>query len=841
MLYHAHTTDEILAELRSSEKGLHQIYAEGRLAQYGRNTIRLTRQSLWHTLFAPFMSMFVLVLLIALGFSILVEHLATSLVLAGTMLTYLVMRYIQSYSLERTLRRTEHHTIAPVMVVRDGIQIQLDSALVVPGDIVVLATGDQVPADGRILHTQSLYINQIHLTGNSSPMIKHAKTLHSATPLEEQYNMVFRGSFVVSGGGKYVVTATGNATHYGQVNSAAIKAAASSQLQQKIDKLLDYIASAGLIVALFVAIVGYFQGLDISEGVEYFVAVLIAAVPEGLPVAISIIIAIGLQRMTRDSVLLTSIRSIESTSSATVLASDKTGMLTRNKLSVKEIWQPGRSSKKLQDSCAHALVHEGEDEHDAALKSYIRQEGLTLMQHKPAVHFAFSKDTGMSGNLWHHGNSYVLYLKGAPEKILNHTDLTQQEYDIAHKELQHLASRGYHVLALAHGETKTPVTKLTSLPKRHKLYFDGFVAMQDHLRPDVKVSIEKAASAGIRTCLVTGDHVETSYRLGQTLGIVSSRSQIFDSRKLAVISDVELARIAKDIVIFARVAPEHKHRILSALKRHHVVMMTGDSIDDVPVLTHAHVGITTQHSSQIARESSDLVLLDDKFSTVLEAIRHSRTILGNMRRMVFFVLVMTIGELGIVIGSLALGLPVALSPIQLLWINLVVAAATVIPLGIEPHSRNIMTRKPVPRNAPILPVYLTIRALVLASAVALVGITIFAYTYRDYGIEYARSLVFYTLVIMQLTAAIIARSDHTSTLVRFRTWSPFIYLGIICIVVLQVIIFTTPVGQLLAITYVTAEDLLACALLAIIVPLVIGELFKFYSRHAVRRKGRSYI
>lgn len=842
MLYHAHTTDEIFSKLQSSEKGLHQIYAEGYLTRYGRNSIRLTRQSLWYTIFAPFMNVFILVLLIALGFSILAEHVATCAVLIGTMLAYVIMRYVQSYSLERTLRRAEHHTNAPATVIRDGIDTQIDSALIVPGDIVHLQPGDQVPADGRIVHAQSLRVNQIHLTGSPTPTTKHAKTLHSNTPLEEQYNMIFRGSFVISGSAKYIVTATGNMTRYGQINNSVLKAETMSRLQQKIGKLLDYVAGIGFVIASLITLVGLYQGVDVSESIEYFVAILVAAVPESLPVAISIIVAIGIQRMARKSVLMTSIRSMESTSSATMLVSDKTGMLTLDKLTVKETWQLARNDKALLQACERVLLRANGDEHDAALGLYIKHKGTMIAQHRPAAVFTFSKDIGMSGNLWHNGDTYTLHLKGTPEKILNRADLTQSEHEAAHRELQHLTGMGYHVIALAHSELSKPIEKLSSLPKRQMFHFDGFIAMQDHVRRDVSASINKAAAAGIRTCLVTGDHVETAYKFGQSLGIVSSRNQVFDSRKLDVISDSQLVRISRDIVIFARVAPKHKYRILSALKRHHIVMMTGDSVDDVPALTHAQVGITTQHSSRIAKEASDMILLDNKFSTIIEAVRSSRTVLGNIRRMIFFVLIMSVGELGIVTGSLCLGLPIALLPIQLLWINLIVAAATIIPLGIEPHSRNIMTRKPVPQHAPILPTYLIIRALTLAAAMGLVGTTIFSSIYYQYyDVEYARSVTFHALVIMQLTGALIARSDHTSTLVRFRTWSPFIYLGVTCIVLLQFITFTTPLGQMLYLTRISLDDALASTLLAVIVPLVVGEIFKFYSRHAIRQKGRSYV
>ncbi len=840
MLYHAHSPDEVIAELHSSKHGLHQIYAEGRVKRYGRNNIRLSRRSLLTRTLMPLTHIFSLAILAAVLASLLVGNYTVSGVLLGTLAVYIAMRYLQDFSLEHTKRHIEQRATAKTTVLRDSITASIDAALVVPGDIVVVGKGDSIPADGRVIHSRALHINQIYLTGSSLPVPKYAKTLHSDTPLEEQSNMVFRGSYVTSGDAQFVVTATGNHTQYGQLHSSLIKAETTGRLQQKINHLLTRILLFALGAAFVVALLSMARGITADIALQYCVAILIAAIPQSLPVAIGIIVALGMRQMAKHAILASSIHAIEATSIASALASDKTGMLTHDMLAIKEIWQPNASTLTPAVMCDKAAIRRSGDSHDSALAAHLKQLKHTPSTHIPAASFGFSREVGMSGNLWHNGKSYTLHIKGTPEKILNRSLLTSAEYEAAEQQLHQLAGKGYHILALAHTTLSSPISKLTSLPKRQPLQFDGFIALQDHVRPDVQSSIVRATEAGIATHVVTGDHVETAYQLGKRLGLISTRSQVFDSRKLDVINDSQLARICRDVAVFARVSPSHKQRILNALKRRHITMMTGDSVDDVPVLLGAQVGIASSRGSRIAQEASDILLLNDKFSTILEAVKYSRTILGNIRRMVFYSTIVAIAELSIVIGSLLASPQIILLPEQLLWLNLVVATCVLLPLGLEPHSRNIMTRKPVSPRAPILPKYLVVRAALLSITLAGVAILVFKTVYPLTSLEYARSLTFATVIVMLLVTALIARSDHTSTLVRFRTWSPLIYGSVIFLAICHILLFISPLHEVFGLAQLAPNDIVPAMLIAIIAPLGVAELHKLYSRHAVRKKGRSY-
>lgn len=840
MLYHAHTPEDVIAELRSSKHGLHQIYAEGRLKHYGRNNIRLSRRPLVRRIYEPLLNVFTAILIVAAIISIALGDYTTGGLLAATVIAYIGLRYLQDWSVERTVKHTEQHVLPPVTVLRDGITADMNPSCVVPGDIIILNKGDRVPGDGRIIHAQSLHINQIHLTGSSGPIAKNAKTLSSNTPLEEQANMVFRGSYVTSGTAQYIITATGNDTYYGQLHSSLIKAESTGYLQQKINRLVTQIALIAAIVVLVMGALSFLRGIPLDTTLQYSIAMLIAVIPESLPIAVGVVMAISLRRISQHGALITTAHSVESTSVASALASDKTGMLTHDKLVVKEIWQPSQSQRTPETMADKTFIRHTGDARDAALIAYLHRQKHKVTPYNPVVSFDFTRDIGMSGNLWHDGTAYQLYIKGTPEKILNRASLTSAEQENAEHELHRLASQGYHIIALAHTRLSSPITKLTSLPKRHMLEFDGFIALQDHVRPDVRSSIAHATQAGIVTHIVTGDHVETAYRLGQRLGLVASRNQVLDSRKLDNLSDAQLARVSRNTIIFARVTPTHKQRILSALKRSHVVMMTGDSIDDVPVLLNAQVGIASTQGSQVARDASDMLLLNDRFSDILEAVKQSRTILGNIRRMVFHVAVLGLTELLIVIGSLLIGVPIALLPLQLLWLNLVVATAVLVPLGLEPHSRNIMSRKPVSPRAPILPRYLVIRVFLLAGTIATATIALFLYSYTETTLSYARSMAFVAVTTMLVVTALIARSDHTSTLVRFRTWSPAVYLGITILTIAHGILYVTPVWGLLQLVPISLHNLLVGLAVGIAAPLVVTELHKLYSRRIVRSKGRSY-
>lgn len=841
MLYHSHTIDEVFDEFKTGEKGLHQIYAEARLTQHGQNHLKLTRRSLWQIIIEPFADVLMLVLLATLALSIVSAQYSTIILLALIISLNAALRYIQGVSEERTLRKLEHQATGHATVRRDGIEVKINPIELVPGDVVVLRQGDRVPADGRVIHALQLHVNELQLSGEPDPVAKHNKPVHSESSVYERTNMVYRGSYITTGSGQFVVTATGNKTEYGKITQKVSRIAKRSTLQQRINNLTHAIVILILIAAILLLLLGLAEGMSLEETLRYVTAITAASIPVILPVAVAIAITQGLRNMAQHQALARNMQALEFISMISTILADKTGVLTRESLGVSSSWHPNYSDRVFVEYCHRAAISQTQegDEIDRSLLRYEKSQDSSILQ-IPARVFGFERTVGLSGNLWHNGAQYELVLKGAPEKIIRMSELSDAEREQATHSVHKLASEGHQVLAVAYTELRQPISQLTKLPKRHSLKFVGLIALESKPLPGSKQTVAKLALGGVSVRMITGDHVETAYSLSRRLGIASSRQEIFDTRKLAIMQDGEVSRAVMHSTVFARAAHNQKHILIAKLRRHSVVAATGSSADDIPALLQAHVGISTGHSSLLVRDASDLILLDDRLATVAEAIKWSRTTLGNIRRMLLYLMTVNIGEMAIVAGSLVIVMAPALLPAQILWINLVTSFGLALPLGLEPHSRNIMKRKPVSPRTSVLPRYLIVRMCILAASMTVLSVGAFIHFESSYSSAYAQTIVFYMFVAMQIVSALSARSDHTSTLVRFRTFSPLIYIGIGFTLLTQLLITFTPLGGWLGLIKVDVYDAATTSAFAFGCLLLISELLKLYSRHAVRKKGRSY-
>lgn len=840
MLYHSHTIEETLQDLRSSSNGLHHIYAQSRLRKYGPNKLRMTRRSLADVILDPFVDIYVVILIIALGLSLLIQQPAVTILLTCVVLINIGLRYIQTAIHERLLRRLERIALGKIRVHRDGIDARLDAEELVPGDIVIISKGDRIPADGRLIQAAQLHLNEYQLSGNNEPIEKHTAVVHSESARDERTNMVYRGAYVTSGTGVYAVTATGNHTEYGKMTTRLARIEKRSTLQQKIAVSTSKIVALSLSISAALLLMALSRGTTIPEIIEFTISIIIAAVPAMLPVALSVLFAYGLKRLAAERVLLRSLQSIEYTSMLTTLVSDKTGMLTHEKLQFVAAWSPEHTDSKFEHALLQTVVASS-DERDAVDTAILKHAGSTHHNKtRPVTSYPFNHSHHMSGSLWHTGDSYTLAIKGAPEKILRLSKLTDSEHEKASHQLQKLTGEGYVVLAIATYSSDKSISSLQKLPKRHPLTFVGLVAFRQAVRPTVKSAVAALGRAGVSTRIITGDHTESAYVLARKLGIASSRPEALDTRRLSVMNDSELTRVTRETSVYARATPDQKYRLLSALKHSHVVGMTGSGTDDIPSLVHAHIGITTSRSSVLARDAADLVLLDDQFASLPRAVQISRTIMGNIRRVFFYTMTTNIAEMAILITVLLLALPIALTPAHILWLNLVTYSILVVALAVEPDSRNIMTRRPVSPRAGILPKYLALRMCVLAITISFIVVALFVQFSAHYDLGYAQAIVLHTLIILQMLAAVSARSDHTSTFVRFRTWSPAIYGALIVVCCLYLLTFYTPLGTWLGVMTPALDDLISTGLIASGVFILVSETLKIYSRRRVREEGRSY-
>jgi calcium-translocating P-type ATPase len=833
MLYYTKTIRQTLEELDVSENGLAVTEASERLRIHGYNSISIHGEPFWRKLIEPFANVFMLVLFVAVIISLFQHSYIDAGIIGLIMTVSTAIYYVQRFSTERILRSLQRHHAQSIEVLRDNKVVTIDSSQLVPGDIIMLGEGEKVPADARLVSLNGLRMDESQLTGESMAVDKSLEPLPGNKEVYERTNMLFQGSFVIAGEATAVVVTTGNNTEFGQLAALTKDADDESPVQHKIDILLSQIIAAVAAMAVVAFLLSTYRGIPVEESLRFVIALSVSAVPESLPVAISVILVLAMRRMATKKALVRTMRAIETIGAITTIATDKTGTLTKNKLTVQASWQPAHVSHHLPEIIARAINYRSQKMHDpldTALHEYVMEKKGSVRTHAPLTVFPFDQTTAMSGNLWHHGAIYDLTVKGAPEHVLARSDLTDSEHELANTQLHKMTSQGYRVIAIARVSLPREIHSFNELTRGEKLTFVGFVAVADILRPEAKRSIQAALNAGVSVRMITGDHFETAYHIGRQLGMVTHRDQVFDTRRLHVMSDEELEEIIETVKVFSRVIPEHKYRILALLKKHHITAMTGDGVNDVPALANAHVGVAMGSGAQIAKDAGDIILLDDNFKSIVTAMGEGRTVLANIRRMLFYLLATNTGEVLTMLGSLALNMPIPLVPVQILWVNLVTDTAMVIPLGLEPGEKTMMSRPPKHPDAPILSKFMVSRMVLLALTMAILTLSMYAYFSHQYGHEYGRTIAFCSLVVMQWASAFCARSDYESTISRLRVFNGKFYAGLAVALTLQALAIFGPLSPLLHVAPVAIGDLVITGTMAFFVPIIVMEIHKFIGR-----------
>jgi calcium-translocating P-type ATPase len=838
MLYYHQSIEETYETLGTGPKGISRRDVDKRLEKYGYNSIHIKGDPLWRKLAEPFLNVFMLVLFIAAVISLLHHAIFDAVIILVIMATSAVIYYVQRFSTERILRSLQKHTAQRVEVIRGGETRYIDDSELVPGDIIQLNEGDKVPADIRLVVANSLRVDEAVLTGESVPVSKVTDVLPAKKEVYEQINMLFQGSFIVSGTATGIVVFTGNTTEFGRIAALSRKAAgaSTSPVQKKIDKLLSFIIMAvgGLAIGAF--ILAIVRGIELTEAIRFVLALSVSAVPESLPVAISVILVLGMRRMAAKKALVRSMKAIETIGVITTIATDKTGTLTENKLSVQETWQPPNTSHHLPTIAHRTINHHGEhtrDPLDIAMIEFTEAENIVELKGEPIKKLPFDQTFSMSGNIWHHEGIYELVVKGAPEQIMDRSHLSASEKEQAEKALGSLTSQGYRVIALATGSVKGPLEAFQELSSHHVFSFVGFLAVADTLRPSARRAIQTAQRAGVTVRMITGDHYETAYHIGRQLGLIESREQVFDSRQIGELTDKQLQKRVESSFVFSRVTPENKFRILQALKIKEVTAMTGDGVNDVPALSSAHVGVAMGSGSQIAKDAGDIILLNNNFESIISAMKEGRIIFSNIRRMLFYLLSTNLGEVATAVISIAIGFPMPLSPVQILWVNLVTDTAMVIPLGLEPGEKHIMKMKPISPTAPLLSRYIIFRTILVAITMATLAISMYTYFSLKYGADYGHTVAFTSLVVMQWANAFNARSTYQSIITRLKVMNKPFYIGLTLSVIFQIMAVFGPLQGLLNIHPIALGDLYTTSLIAFVTPIIVVEIHKFWGRRYI--------
>lgn len=830
---------EALDAFHSSRHGLTTHEAERRLHQFGANALPIKKPSILRRLIEPFSSVFVGVLLIAFGLSIFEGHGSDATIIAIIVGINAIIYYVQQYSVDKAVKTLQAHDITLVPVLRDGQTLQVPSEQLTYGDIVHLGEGMKLPADGRIIDASQLECDEAILTGESLSVHKHAAAVHRDVPVYDQKNMAFKGTYVHAGSGLLLVTGIGQDTQLGHISSLASGADTSkSPIEQKIDTLIRRLIIIISIAAACTLLLAVSRGVNLEDAIRFALVVVVSAIPEGLPVALTVVLLLSARRMTKVNALVKKMSSIETMGAITLIATDKTGTITENKLSVadKHTTHPTHATfdqvilASLNDSSGHKS-----DPLDALLARSVEHAQLPESWRR-IRDFPFDQDLRLSGVLWQREDNHLLVVKGAPEAVLEHCLLKHKNDAKIRDALLTFTGNGYRTIAFGHKTFAHPPDEL-SHATLIELGFDGFVGMSDQIRPKVAEAVAEARQAGIKIVMLTGDHVATAGFIARQVGI-STGNDVMDSAVLQSGNTDDIRDSLKTTHVFGRVLPEHKYALLKATKHYEITAMTGDGVNDIPALVEADAGIAMGSSSDAAKDASDIVLLDNNFHTIVAAVRVGRTALANIRKMIVYLLGTSMGEVLTMILALLIGLPLPVAAVQILWINLVTDGATVIPLGLSPPEDRQMTVPPRSPRAPLLSIRQLSRVLLMGIVMSVSVLIIYNINLHR-GHAYAQTLAFLSLIVVQWANALNANFEYKSWLHIFVRPNGKLLLAIAASAVLQLIVFLTPLGKPLDVVPVdTMGALLAAALPALAVLLAV-DLHKLAFHHITKRRSHT--
>ena len=827
---------ELMSKLDSSESGLTSTQVKAKLKKYGKNELTLTGKPWWLKLIAPFLNIFMVILGIAAAISVLTHEYLDGAIIVAIMVVTAVISYIQESSSERIFKALRTIETQMVSVWRNGKLDSVQPRVIVPGDIIELREGEKVPADARILSSSSLRVDESLLTGESKPVAKQPANIDQDTPIYEQSNMLFSGSYIISGECKALVVATGLQAEFGRLAALADQGMEVSPVQKKIDRLIGQITIAVSLASVIIFGLSLYRGLELGEAIRFVLALAVSAIPESLPVSIAVILVIAARQLAKQKALVRNLSAIENIGIITTIATDKTGTLTQNILKVHHSVPTSGTQHEEFNTLVQLSINRTQankrthDPLDTAFHQFSQKADINKYQHQIA--YPFNLKLALSGNSWKDKDgTYVTILKGSPEAIVALCGLDKAEANKIEEQINQYTTQGLRVLALAYREDKAkPSVNLNDVAKQ-QFTFAGILAVGDQLRPETAAAIDTTLSAGVTVRMITGDHFETAYAIGKQLGLAKTKDEVFDCRQMDQLSERELAKVVSKAKVFSRVLPEYKYKILDILKQSHITAMTGDGVNDVPALSNAHIGIAMGSGSQIAKEAGDLVLLDDNFANVVSALRQGRVVFDNIQRMVFYLLSTNAGEVITMIGALILGLPVPLVPVQILWINIVTDTTMEIPLGLQPAEDEVLRRPPRQPDKPILGRVMIGRIIVISTTMAALSLAIFFFIWQDNSTEYARTVTFNALVVMQLANAINARQEwQTSLSGKSLLTNKLFYFALALSIIIQSVMIFTPLGAFLHFVPVNIWHLIIPSILSVIMIIMVGEVHKFIGR-----------
>ena len=861
-MWHSSSVEEVFKKLKTNINiGLSEEEAQKRFERYGPNNLKeKKKESIFVKFIKQFNDFMIITLIIAAIISAVVSKLngeadyIDSIIIVAIVIFNAIMGLVQEQKAEKSLEALKKMSAPNAKVRRNGRIQEIDATMVVPGDIVILEAGNYVPADCRLINSYNLKIEESALTGETIPSLKDSsKILKENTAMGDLCNMVFATTIVVNGHGEAIVVETGMNTRVGKIAGMIIEdESPETPIQKKLAEVGKILAIACIIICVLIFVIGIFKKIPIIEMFMTSVGLAVAAIPEGLPAIVTIMLSIGVTKMAKKNSIIRKLPAVETLGSSSVICSDKTGTLTQNKMTVTEVrncfGRANSSERKfileLGTMCTDTteeringmLGFVGEAT-EVAISNAAMDAGVSKSflydEMKRINDIPFDSKRKMMTTIHKYGNGYRIITKGAPDVLLKRCSncysggqivpIFSKKDDINEQNNQ-MAENALRVIAVAYKD----VERLPEMQEMEKdLIFCGLIGMIDPPREGVKEAVRTCRRAGIKTVMITGDHLQTAKAIAKELGILKRGDLAIDGETLERMSQHELEQNIMDYSVFARVSPEHKVRIVKAFQSTGaVVAMTGDGVNDAPALKNADIGIAMgKGGTDVAKNAADMILLDDNFVTIVEAVKQGRNIYDNIKKAIHFLISTNIGEIVTIFFGLVLGIKSPLLAIQLLWINLVTDSLPAIALGLEKEEENIMSRLPRNPKKNLFADGLWWKIIIEGAMLGMFTLLAFSIGNRLYSVEVGRTMAFLTLGILELVHSFNIKSEESIFKIGIFENKYLVGALVLGVILQVVVVVVSPLAQVFSLVPLTGIQWLYTVLIAI-APIPIVEIQK---------------
>ena len=864
--YYLQTKDEVLKEFKTGSDGLSTKQAEENLAKYGKNAlVEGKKKTAFQVFLEQFKDLMVIILIIAAVISAFTGDLESTLVIIAVLILNAILGTVQHVKAEKSLESLKSLSSPSAKVLRNGEKIEIDSKDVVPGDIMLLEAGDMVTADGRILDNYSLQVNESSLTGESTNIDKADVDFDHEIPLGDRLNMVYSSSLVTYGRANVLVTGTGMNTEIGKIASLMNETKERrTPLQVSLDKFSSKLATAILIICAIVLGLQIWRGQPIMDALLFAVALAVAAIPEALSSIVTIVQAMGTQKMAKENAIIKNLAAVESLGSVSVICSDKTGTLTQNKMTVEDIYIGGEVLKPdqldLGNQLHRYLLYDavlnndsslkdgksiGDPTESALLEMYRKVPGIDLgnnqlglsendlrglLARQQEVPFDSDRKLMSTKHLIH--TVPTIFVKGAIDVLLDRCDnirigdevrpMTDEDRKKILAQNEHFSENGLRVLTFAYKEKDGDLSPETE----HSFTFIGLVSEMDPPREESIEAVARAKKAGIRTVMITGDHKVTAVAIAKKIGIFSDGDIAVTGLELDKMSDEELEQKIEKIAVYARVSPENKIRIVNAWqKKDKIVSMTGDGVNDAPALKKADIGVAMGITgTEVSKDAASMILADDNFATIIKAVANGRTVFENIKNAIMYLLSGNLSAIITVLFASIGGFSVPFIAVQLLFINLVTDSLPALAIGVEPGAPDILDRKPRDPKVGILDKNLVTR-VTLQGVIISVGVIAAFMIGRQTSTAVACTMAFSTLTFARLLHGFNCRSQHSIFKIGFKNNWYSLAAFAVGTLLLALILFVPGLHSLFAVTPLTNTQLLWIIGLALM-PTIIIQIVK---------------